>query len=364
MNTLIKISSLFTVISLLFISCKSETQNTNLPDGIYAVIETSKGNITAQLAYDKTPYTVANFITLAEGKNEFVDAKHKGIHYYDGLTFHRVEMNPPVIQGGDPNGNGSGGPGYKFKDEFHPSLKHSKIGMLSMANAGPNTNGSQFFISLDAIPYLDGAHSVFGEVVEGLDVLPNIAVGDEIISITILRKGTQAKKFDAVKIFNDYFKKEQELQKELEQQTSKIKATKTAAFQNVKTTGTKTKSGLIYKIIQKGTTKKPVYGNEVFVNYGGFFEDGSLFDTNIESLASQFGKLDPQRAAQKGYVPMGVLIGDQASMIPGFIEAIENLKFGEKMIAIIPSHIGYGKSGAGEIPPNTTLYFEIELLNK
>lgn len=364
MRNLIKITSLFTVISMLFSSCKSDTKQTNLSDGIYAVIETSKGDITARLEYEKTPYTVANFITLAEGKNEFVESKFKGIHYYDGLTFHRVEMNPPVIQGGDPNGNGSGGPGYKFKDEFHPSLKHSKIGMLSMANAGPNTNGSQFFISLDEIPYLDGAHSVFGEVVEGLDVLPTITVGDEIIAINIIRKGTKAKKFDAVKTFNEYFKKEQEAQKEIEQQVAEIKTKKAALFQDVQKTGTKTKSGLIYKIIQKGTAKKPVYGNEVFVNYAGFFEDGRLFDTNIEGVASQFGKLDSRRAAQKGYAPMAVLIGDQTAMIPGFIEAIEALKFGDKMVAIIPSHIGYGKSGAGEIPPNTTLYFEIELINK
>jgi cyclophilin family peptidyl-prolyl cis-trans isomerase len=207
----------FLLFSTLFISCTGKVENGNLSDGLYALIETSKGDITIKLEFEKAPFTVANFVTLAEGKNNYVNSKYKGIHFYDGLTFHRVEANPPMIQGGDPLGSGQGGPGYKFKDEFHPELNHGKAGILSMANSGPNTNGSQFFITTDQTPYLDRKHSVFGEVVEGLDIVSTIVVGDKINTVKIIRNGDAAKKFDAVKVFKEYFDKQVELQKVLEQ---------------------------------------------------------------------------------------------------------------------------------------------------
>lgn len=163
-------------------------------NGLYADMVTNKGKIRIKLEFKKTPLTVANFVGLAEGTKN--SSRNKGVKFYDGLTFHRVIDNF-MIQGGDPLGTGRGGPGYKFPDEFDPSLKHDSPGILSMANSGPNTNGSQFFITHKATPWLNGKHTVFGEVVTGLDVVNKIEKGDKIISITIIRNGTEARQFQA-----------------------------------------------------------------------------------------------------------------------------------------------------------------------
>jgi len=144
--------------------------------GTYAKFDTSEGAFTIRLFDKEAPNTVANFVGLAEGTKEWRDptsGERKKAPYYDGVTFHRV-INGFMIQGGDRLGTGTGGPGYNFADEFHPKLRHDKAGMLSMANAGPNTNGSQFFITLGPTPHLDPRHSVFGEVVEGMDVVRRI----------------------------------------------------------------------------------------------------------------------------------------------------------------------------------------------
>lgn len=178
-------------------SCNSQS---DLGDGLFAKFNTTKGNIIVKLEFEKAPLTVANFVGLAEGKIKNA-AKAEGEPYYDGLTFHRVIKNF-MIQGGDPTGTGSGGPGYSFKDEIHPSLKHDRAGTLSMANAGPNTNGSQFFITHKPTPHLDGKHAVFGYVVEGQGTVDLIEKGDTIKSVEIIRNGKAAKKFDAVEIFN------------------------------------------------------------------------------------------------------------------------------------------------------------------
>jgi len=183
---------------------KIETKQENKMDyskGIFAEMQTNKGTILIYLEMEKAPLTVANFVGLAEGdiKN---DAKAEGEPYYDGLIFHRV-IADFMIQGGDPQGSGMGGPGYSFKDEFNPTLKHSVPGVLSMANSGPATNGSQFFITHKATPWLDGKHTVFGHVVEGQDIVDSITQGDVIEHIKIIRKGKDAKKFDAIKVFND-----------------------------------------------------------------------------------------------------------------------------------------------------------------
>lgn len=181
-------------------------------EGIFAEFNTSKGKITVQLEYQKTPITVANFMTLAEGKNSQITGALKGKPFYDGLKFHRV-ISDFMIQGGCPKGDGSGDPGYKFDDEFVADLKHSGKGILSMANAGPKTNGSQFFITHKATPHLDGRHTVFGHVTSGLDVVDKIVKDDVINTVKIIRIGKDAKKFNAEKVFTDYFAKKAEADK-------------------------------------------------------------------------------------------------------------------------------------------------------
>lgn len=359
---------LLTIIT--FASCKEE--HSELNDGLYADIETNKGHIILQLEMEKTPITVANFVSLAEGKNTFVNDEFKGKPFFDGLKWHRV-IKDFMIQGGDPLGNGSGDTGYKFKDEI-TDLRHDKPGVLSMANGGPSTNSSQFFITHLPTPWLDGKHTVFGQVVEnGMEVVNQIEQDDRIISIKIIRKGDAAKKFDATKIFTDFFKNEAEAQKKQAIIDAENKAKNDALYKVVKEqkatsiaelrkTATKTKSGLAYKITSKGTGKKPAPGAPIYIHYAGFLEDGSLFDTSIESAAKTFGKFDPRRAAARQYMPIPFQAGRKDGMIPGFIEGLEQLSYGDKALLFIPSHLAYGPQGAGDvIPPNANIIFEVEL---
>jgi peptidyl-prolyl cis-trans isomerase A (cyclophilin A) len=353
--------------------------------GIFAEIETSKGKIILQLEYKKTPITVANFIALAEGTNASVtDEKLKGKPFYNGLKFHRV-IPDFMIQGGDPQGNGSGGPGYSFKDEFVTELKHNRPGILSMANSGPKTNGSQFFITHKETPWLDGKHTVFGNVITGQDVVNKIVQDDIINKITIVRKGAEAKKFDAPKTFADYMankagddakdaaiaaesqkkQAEIELQKKAEY-TAKygsVIAAKAKYLADTKATATETASGVRFKILQAGSGKKPVEGTNVFIHYAGYLEDGSLFDSSYESVNKEYGKFDENRAKQNGYQPFPFEYGKKDGLIPGFIEGLSMMNFGDKAIVYIPSKLGYGERGAGNvIPPNANIIFEIEML--
>ena len=357
-----------------FYSCK-EKQN-NLPDGLYAEIETNKGKIIVQLDFEKAPITVANFITLAEGKNEFVTNENlKNKPFFDGLKFHRV-IKDFMIQTGDPLGTGSGDTGYKFKDEFS-DLKFDTGGVLAMANNGPTTNSSQFFITHLATPWLEGKHTIFGHVVEnGMEVVNKIEQNDYINKVTIIRNGEAAKKFNAVKIFNDYFTIESENQnkraaidaenqKVYNEKYKEVREQKVAYFSDLKAKATKTATGLQYVITKKSGGKKPVAGTNVFIHYAGFLEDGELFDASIESVAKTFGKYDENRAAQNGYQPIPFQAGKKDGMIPGFIEGLEKLSFGDKAVIFIPSRLGYGAAGAGGvIPPNANIIFEIELLEK
>lgn len=358
MNKMISLFlSLFTI---LFSSCNSN--NDKLPDGLYADIETSKGKILVQLEFEKVPVTVANFVSLAEGKNPMVNEKYARKPFYDGLKFHRV-IADFMIQGGDPDGNGQGGPGYKFKDEFNPTLKHSGPGILSMANAGPGTNGSQFFITHKATEWLDNKHSVFGHVVTGQDIVNKIAQDDKIVKITIIRKGAKAKKFDAAKVFKQSVENQVKEQKELEAKIAKAQADKVAYFNTNKATATKSESGLVYKIIKEGSGKKPTAGSTVYVHYAGYFEDGKLFDSSYEEVNKAYGKWDANRAAQGGYQPFPFQAGKKDGLIPGFLEGLEKMNLGDKALLFIPSNLGYGAQGAGGvIPPNSNLVFELELL--
>ncbi|MFK7049718.1 peptidylprolyl isomerase [Flavobacterium columnare] len=356
------ILSLFTFL-FSFSSCNSKGEK-QTGEGLFAEIETSKGKIVVELEFEKTPITVANFVSLAEGKNPMVNTKYTGKPFYNGLKFHRV-IADFMIQGGDPDGNGSGGPGYKFKDEIVSDLKHTGPGILSMANAGPGTNGSQFFITHKATPWLDGRHTVFGHVVTGQDIVNKIAQDDVINKITIIRKGAKAKKFDAAKIFRESVDKEIKAQKEMETKLLKVKADKTAYFAQAKVNANKSDTGLTYQIVTKGTGKKPEAGSTVYVHYAGYFEDGTLFDTSYEQVAKTFGKLDERRAAAKGYQPFPFQIGKKDGLIPGFLEGLEKMNIGDKAVLFIPSNLGYGAQGAGGIiPPNTNLIFELELLDK
>lgn len=380
------------LISFLVITFFSFSQNT---DGLFAEVQTLKGKIVLQLEFEKTPLTVANFVALAEGKNNFVDEKLKGKPFYDGLKFHRV-IPDFMIQGGDPLGTGAGDPGYKFSDEFS-DLIHDVPGILSMANSGPNTNGSQFFITHKATPWLDGKHTVFGHVISGQDVVDAIAQDDVIEKITIIRKGKAAKKFKPEKVFDNYMKNkesedkrisdlntenkkkvveiqeanrkkqaeiEAQKRKELEEKLAVIYKEKAAYFAANKPKAVKLPSGLEYVIINKGPGTKPQNGDQVFIHYAGYFEDGKLFDSSYEEVSKKYGKFDQNRANQNGYAPFPFQYGNKAGLIPGFLEGIENMNFGDKAILFIPSALGYGETGAGGglIPSNTNLIFEVELL--
>lgn len=363
-----KLKPILALLILSFLwSCKKEENN--LADGLYAQIETNKGTIIIQLDYEKAPVTVANFVTLAEGKNEFVAENLKNKPFYDGLKFHRV-ISEFMIQAGDPLGTGSGDTGYKFKDEI-TEMRFDKGGVLAMANSGPATNSSQFFITHVSTPWLDGLHTIFGHVVDkGMEVVNKIVQDDTIEKITIIRKGQAAQKFDAVKVFKDYFKVEFENQKKKQAEEAIIDAKykvvrdeKANYFISLKSKAIKTPTGLQYVITKKGSGKKPANGTNVGIHYAGFLENGSLFDSSIEAVSRNFGKYDADRAAQNGYQPIPFVTGSKEGMIPGFIEGIEKLSFGDKAVIFIPSKLGYGAAGAGNvIPPNANIIFEIELI--
>ena len=364
--------SLLLFAAMAFISCKD--QHGDLPDGLYADIETNKGIITVALDFDKTPITVANFVSLAEGKNTFVTEQYKGKPFYDGLTWHRV-IKDFMIQGGDPLGNGSGDAGYRFSDEFVPGLTFDKPGLLAMANSGPGTNGSQFFITHIATPWLTGKHTIFGHTVgTSMDVVNTIEQGDEMVSIKIIRKGEAAKKFDAVKVFTNFIANQAENEKKqaaidaenkriYDEKYKVVKEAKIAALEAIKKTAQKSKTGLLYKIVSKGSGKTPKPGSAVFIHYAGFLENGELFDTSRSDVATAFGKFDQNRAHQNGYTPIPFQIGTKTGMIPGFLEGIEKMSVGDKAVLFIPPNLAYGAQGAGGIiPPNANIIFEIEML--
>ena len=305
-------------------------------EGIYAKFETSKGIVLLELTYDKTPGTVGNFISLAEGtlKN---DHKGAGEPYYNGMKFHRV-IADFMIQGGCPQGSGVGGPGYQFDDEFHPDLKHNKPGTISMANSGPATNGSQFFITHGKTDWLDGKHTVFGYVTEGQDVINNITQGDIIDSVTIERHGVAAKEWDALKAFEE-FNSSGETRKQ-----STVDAADKAMSTLVKGMK-KTTSGLYYTITKEGEGEHPPKGANVSVHYKGTLVDGTVFD-------SSYQRDQP--------IEFSVGVGQ---VIPGWDEGILLLNKGAAARFVIPSHLGYGAQGAGGvIPADATLIFEVELI--
>ena len=308
-----------------------------MQDGLYAKFNTNKGEILVALEFQKTPGTVGNFVALAEGNMEN-SAKPQGTPYYDGLKFHRV-IPDFMIQGGCPQGTGTGNPGYKFDDEFHPDLKHSGPGILSMANAGPGTNGSQFFITHVATDWLDGNHTVFGKVIEGQEVVDAIGQGDEIETLEIVRVGEEAEAFNAIEAFRT-FEGSREKRIAAEREAKAAELDKYAAgFET-------TDSGLRYQIIQKGTGAKAEKGKTVSVHYKGSLTDGTVFDSSYKRNA-----------------PIDFALG-MGQVIAGWDEGISLLNVGSKARFVIPSDLGYGSSGAGGvIPPDATLIFDVELMD-
>ena len=308
-----------------------------MENGIYAKFNTAKGSILVKLTHDLTPGTVGNFVALAEGQLENT-AKSMGKPYYDGLKFHRV-IPDFMIQGGCPLGTGTGDGGYKFDDEFHPSLKHDKPGVLSMANAGPGTNGTQFFITHVPTNWLDNKHTVFGHVVDGQEIVDAVAQGDLLESVEVVRVGEEAEKWNAVEAFRTFQgnrqKKIEDAKKQAEESVEKL----AAGFD-------KTDSGLRYKMIQKGSGKQAESGKLVSVHYEGSLENGKVFDSSY-----------PRKK------PIEFKLG-QGQVIEGWDEGIALLQVGDKARFVIPSHLGYGPSGAGGvIPPNATLVFDVELMD-
>ncbi|MCE2612736.1 peptidylprolyl isomerase [Flavobacteriaceae bacterium D16] len=307
-----------------------------MQEGIYARFNTSRGEILIKLTHDKTPGTVGNFVALAEG-NMKNTAKPDGTPYYDGLTFHRV-IADFMVQGGCPLGTGTGDPGYKFDDEFHPELKHSGPGVLSMANAGPGTNGSQFFITHVATPWLDNKHTVFGIVDQGQEVVDAISQGDTIDTLEIVRIGKEAQSWDAEKAFKSFESSRLD-------RLAKEKEEANAALERVSEGFEKTDSGLRYKLLEKGEGPSPEKGKTVSVHYEGSLLNGQVFDSSFQRNQ-----------------PISFQLG-VGQVIPGWDEGIQLLRVGDKARLVIPSELAYGAAGAGGvIPPNATLLFDVELI--
>ena len=362
-----KIILIFAAISLM--SCAPIYKKMNveketyekLDNGLYANLQTTKGNMIVKLEDKKSPVTVANFVGLAEGKIDN-KAKAKGVPFYDGTIFHRVIENF-MIQGGDPKGTGMGDPGYKFADEKN-DLTHSEKGVLSMANSGPNTNGSQFFITQVPTPHLNGRHTVFGKVVEGANVIDAIVAEPRgaqdkpktdivLEKVSIFSKGDEYKNYDAAKVFNEGKGKIEENNKKIEAELAAAAKKKEEEFkknqlkmvEDMKAGMTATDSGLYYKITKKTDGKAPFAGNEVAVHYAGKLIDGTEFDNSF-------------KRGEPITFPVGM-----GRVIKGWDEGIMLLKEGETATLLIPPALGYGANGAGGvIPANAWLVFDVELV--
>jgi cyclophilin family peptidyl-prolyl cis-trans isomerase len=356
-----------TLLTVCFTSAVLFAQTPVLPKdakpGIYAIFQTTKGNIIVQLEHVKTPMTVANFVGLAEGNFTIFDTIKFTKPFYDGLKFHRV-IKDFMIQGGDPAGNGSGGPGYKFYDETTDDLKHDGPGVLSMANSGPATNGSQFFITHKETPWLNGKHTVFGHVIQGQDVVNKIEQNDVMTKVIIVRNGKELKKWNATQVFKDAYAKAKVKEEEKKAEQARLDAIEKERTDKIAKmteeeyrvylleeirkkypTAQQTASGLVYVVQNPGNGDMPVTGDKVSTHYKGTFMNGTKFD-------SSYDRNQPLDFTHK-----------TGQMIPGYDEAVGMLSVGGKGIFIIPYFKAYGANGRPGIPPYSDLVFEIELIN-
>lgn len=361
------------LLPLLLVACKS-AKYPNLKDGLYADIQTNYGDMLAELYYKTTPGTVANFVSLAEGTNTYVADSLKGKRYYDGTKSHRVIKNF-MLQAGDRTATGEGDPGYKFADEFVDTLRYTRKGQLGMANSGPATNGSQFFITEVATDWLNFRHTIFGQVIQGEDVISKITsvktgaqdrpVDPVVIKkVEIIRVGKDAQKWDAPKVFDAFMKEQNAKAQKLESQKEKNLAL--MAEQEAKAVAQP--SGIKILKLKEGNGVKPQIGSDVLVNYAGFLRaTGDLFDTNIAEIAKENDAYDATRAAdpQYGYIPYAWKYSPEVGLIAGFKEALLSMKVGDRIRVFIPSALAYGKQGFGNgvIPPDADLMFEIEIVD-
>ena len=361
------------LLPLLLVACKS-AKYPNLKDGLYADIQTNYGDMLAELYYKATPGTVANFVSLAEGTNTYVADSLKGKRYYDGTKSHRVIKNF-MLQAGDRTATGEGDPGYKFADEFVDTLRYTRKGQLGMANSGPATNGSQFFITEVATDWLNFRHTIFGQVIQGEDVISKITsvktgaqdrpVDPVVIKkVEIIRVGKDAQKWDAPKVFDAFMKEQNAKAQKLESQKEKNLAL--MAEQEAKAVAQP--SGIKILKLKEGNGVKPQIGADILVNYAGFLRaTGDLFDTNIAEIAKENDAYYAARAAdpQYGYIPYAWKYSPEVGLIAGFKEALLSMKVGDRIRVFIPSALAYGKQGFGNgvIPPDADLMFEIEIVD-
>ena len=349
-------------ISISILSCISS--HPDLSEGLYAEINTNKGDMIVNLNFKETPVTVANFVSLSEGKNKEVNAEYSGKKYYNGLTFHRVIENF-MIQGGCPLGNGSGNPGYQFKDEFNDSLRHIGAGILSMANSGPNTNGSQFFITHKNTTWLDGIHTVFGKVIKGVEIVDSIKQYDTIKNVSIIRIGREAKSFNSPKIFSNHFIEERKNKEKQILKLNNLKLETKLEHENRKSLSNSTKSGLQYNITYKSNGQKVDPSKTIMTNYSVFFEDGSLLDTSILNVAEEFEVVNENRKVTNRYIPLACKVGPDDALIQGFKEGLKLLNIGDKATLFLPYYLAYGEEGIGsQIPPKSNLIFEVEVMEQ
>ena len=346
----------FVAAILLVVACKP-AKYPDLKDGLYADIETNKGDILLKLHYEDVPLAVSNFVSLAEGNNPNVTDSLKGKKYYDGLLFHRVLKNF-MIQGGDPLANGSGGPGYRFEDEFprdtlgNLKYKHDASGVLSMANGGPGSNGSQFFITHTKTPWLDGIHTIFGKLVKGQDIVDVIAQNDTIKQVSIIRVGGKSKGFDAAKVFVAEMKNSIGAKQKRIEEAKKAEEARYTQFLKDKEVyqksqgidkAKKTASGLAVLTLKKGKGKKFSSTIPATIHYTMNLADGKLIQTTVGNAAYTF-TLSKQ------------------PMIAGVNEVITSMRQGDKARLFIPYQLAYGDKAYGPFPPKSDLVFEFEIV--